>query len=73
MFERGKDIREAKKAEILKRAWEKGFQQGIQYERQRIREALESRGVKLPPDIAAAVFGDVPPTARKAARRGFPL
>ena len=64
MFERGKDIREAKKAEMVRKARQK--------ENQRIREALESCGVKLPPDIAAAVFGDAPPTARKAARRGFP-
>ena len=57
MFERGKAIREAKKAEMVRKATEKTRQD----ENQRIRELLESGGVKLPPDIAAAAFGDTPP------------
>ena len=89
MFERGKAIREAKKAEMVRKATETGIQQGRQEGRQegreegrqegreegrqegrqeggqdvkrRIREALESRGVKLTPDIVAEVFGEAPP------------
>ena len=61
MFERGKAIREAKKAEMVRKATENGFQRGSQNEKQRIREALESRGVKLTPDIVAEVFGEAPP------------
>lgn len=57
MFERGKAIREAKKAEMVRKATEKTRQD----EKQRIRELLESGGVKLPPDIAAAAFGEAPP------------
>lgn len=69
MFERGKAIREAKKAEMVRKATETGIrqgreegrQEGSQGEKQRIREALESCGVKLTPDVAATVFGEAPP------------
>ena len=57
MFERGKAIREAKKAEMVRKATEKTRQD----EKQRIREALESCGVKLTPDVVATVFGESPP------------
>lgn len=68
MFERGKAIREAKKAEMVRKATENGIQIGIQQgqqrgsrnEKQRIRETLESRGIKLPPDVAAELFGEAP-------------
>ena len=54
MFERGKAIREAKKAEIREKAREEGRED----ENRRIRAMLESPGVTLPPEIAAAIFGD---------------
>lgn len=62
MFERGKAIREAKKAEIQERALLKGLQEGRQEGRQetieRFQELLKSSGVTLPPEIASAIFGD---------------
>ena len=70
MFERGKAIREAKKAEIQEKARLKGLQEGIREGRQeglqegrretteRIQELLKSSGVTLPPEIASAIFGD---------------
>ena len=62
MFERGKAIREAKKAEIQERARLKGLQEGRQEGRQetieRIQELLKSSGVTLPPEVASAIFGD---------------
>ena len=48
MFEKGKAIREAKKAEIMAKA--------IREERQRIKARLESAGVSLSPEVAAQVF-----------------
>ena len=54
MFERGKAIREAKKAEMVKKAAE----QGAKEEKRRIKKVLESGGVTLPPDVAEAAFGD---------------
>ena len=63
MFERGKAIREAKKAELVKKATQDGLQQGIHDENQRIKKLLESRGIALPPEVAAEVFGEAPPTA----------
>ncbi len=54
MFERGKAIREAKKAEIL----DKVRREAIEEEAERIKALLESPGVTLPPEIAAAIFGD---------------
>ncbi len=64
MFERGKAIREAKKAEIAAKArnegiqqgTQQGTQQGIEQENQRIREMLEQHGVTLSPEVAEAVF-----------------
>ena len=53
MFERGKAIREAKKAEMVKKAKED--------ENRRIKELLESRGIALPPEVDAEIFGDAPP------------
>ena len=61
MFERGKAIREAKKAELVKKATQDGLQQGIHDENQRIKKLLESRGIALPPEIDAEIFGDAPP------------
>ena len=52
MFERGKAIREAKKAEMVKKAADN--------EKRRIKEVLEKHGVTLPPDAAEAAFGDAP-------------
>ena len=51
MFEKGKAIREAKKAEILGK------------ERKRIQKALEKHGVTLSPEAAEAAFGDQPENA----------
>ena len=50
MFEKGKAIREAKRAEILAKA--------RQEERQRIKAQLEINGVSLAPEVAARVFSD---------------
>lgn len=64
MFERGKAIREAKKAELVEQATQNGVQQGIrlgsQDENLRIKKLLESRGVALPPEIADEAFGKEP-------------
>ena len=75
MFERGKAIREAKKAEIQEKARLKGLQEGLQEGRQegrqegqegqqetieRIQKLLKSPGVTLPPEIESAIFGDTP-------------
>ncbi len=56
MFERGKAIREAKKAEIV----EKAHQKATQEEQQRIRKVLEEHGVTLSPEVAEAVFRSEP-------------
>lgn len=82
MFERGKDIREAKKAEIRAKERRKGREQGLAMgrtegyaeglaegielgraqiraeENERIRALLAASGLSLPPEIAAAMFGD---------------
>ena len=86
MFERGKDIREAKKAEIRAKERRKGFEEGLAQgrtegftqgfaegftlglaegraqsraaENERIRTLLAASGLALPPEIAAAMFGD---------------
>ena len=58
MFERGKAIREAKKAEIQEKARLKGLQEGRQETTERFQELLKSPGVTLPPEIASAIFGD---------------
>lgn len=50
MFEKGKAIREAKKAEILAKA--------LQEERQRIKAQLERNGVSLTPEVAARIFNE---------------
>lgn len=67
MFERGKAIREAKKAELVEQATQDGLQQGIrlgsQDENRRIKELLESRGIALPPEVDAEIFGNAPQTA----------
>ena len=56
LFEKGKAIREAKKAEIR----EKGRREGQEKERERITrelEELEASGVTLPPAVAEVVLG----------------
>ena len=69
MFERGRDIREAKKAELLAKARRKGREEGrvegrakaiklIREREKEIRTLLESPGVTLPPEVADAIFGD---------------
>lgn len=60
MFERGKAIREAKKAEIQEKARLKGLREGRQETTERFQELLKSHGVTLPPEIASAIFGDAP-------------
>ena len=50
MFEKGKAVREAKKAELLTKEREK--------ERRRIQTELEKQGVALTPEVVASVFGD---------------
>ena len=81
MFERGKAIREAKKAEIRAKERRKGIELGLAQGRaeglaegielgraqsrtadnERIRALLEASGLDLPPEIAAAIFGDTTP------------
>ena len=60
MFERGKAIREAKKAELQeksrKQGLTKGLEQGRKEENKRIRALLEETGVTLPPEVATALF-----------------
>ena len=58
MFERGKAIREAKKAEIQEKARRTGRAEGREAEQKRVRALLESPGVTLPPEISEAIFGD---------------
>ena len=62
MFERGKAIREAKKAEIRAKERRKGRAEGRAEgrtaENDRLRALLESSGLTLPPEIAEAMFGD---------------
>ena len=55
MFERGKAIREAQKARMVKKAREE--------EQERIQKALEKHGVTLSPEAAEAAFGDQPGNA----------
>jgi hypothetical protein len=57
MFERGKAIREAKKAEIREKGRKEGREEGRR-EAERIKALLESPGVTLPPEVASAIFGD---------------
>ena len=62
MFERGRDIREAKKAELLAKERRKGREEGLEEGQaktiERVKVLLESPGVTLPPEVAAAIFGD---------------
>lgn len=48
MFEKGKAIREAQKAQLVKRALEK--------EQERIQNVLREHGVTIPPEAAEAAF-----------------
>ena len=50
MFERGKAIREAKKAEMLARALER--------ERQRIKDEMEQKGIAVTPEMETILYGD---------------
>ena len=50
LFEKGKAIRDAQKARMVKRAREK--------EQERIQKALEKQGVTLSPEVVEAVFGN---------------
>lgn len=69
MFERGKAIREAKKAQLLAKERRKGREEGqaeglakgVELVREREKEIqtlLKSPGVTLPPEVADAIFGD---------------
>ncbi len=58
MFEKGKAIREAKKAEILAKMREQVREQVRQEEHERIKSALERNGVTLTPEVAANVFDE---------------
>ena len=58
MFERGKAIREAKKAEIRAEERRRGRAEGRTAENERLRALLEASGLALPPEIAEAMFGD---------------
>ena len=74
MFERGKAIREAKKAEIeerairrglergMKQGLERGLEQGLERGRQeateQFRTLLKQHGITLPPEVDSAMFGD---------------
>ena len=61
LFEKGKAIREAKKAEIQERARREGLregrQEGAEKERARIMRELEAAGVTLPPAVTEVVLG----------------
>jgi hypothetical protein len=54
LFEKGKAIREAQKAQMVQKAHKKGTEE----ENRRIREALEKHGIQLSPEVTEAVFGD---------------
>ena len=54
MFEKGKAIREAKKAEILEKARLKALRE----ERQRIKTEMERNGIPITPEIEAILSGD---------------
>ena len=56
MFERGKAIREVKKAEILAKARLKGQQE----ERKRIKAEMERNGMAVTPEMEAILSGDAP-------------
>lgn len=56
MFEKGKAIREAKKAEILAKVREEVTEQVRREEHERIKAQLEKAGVSLTPEVAAQVF-----------------
>ena len=56
MFEKGKAIREAKKAEILAKVREQVAEQVRREEHERIKAQLEKAGVSLTPEVAAQVF-----------------
>lgn len=58
MFERGKAIREAKKAEIEEKAVRRGIEQGRQQAREQFRELLKQHGIALTPEVESAMFGD---------------
>ena len=53
MFETGKAIREAKKAEILAKARLKALQE----ERQRIRAEMKRNGIAITPEMEAIISG----------------
>ena len=54
MFERGKAIREAKKAQLLAKEGRKVRAETIE----RVKALMEARGVALPPDVADDIFGE---------------
>ncbi len=58
MFEKGKAIREAKKAEILEKARLKARREALQEERQRIKTEMERNGTPITPEIEAILSGD---------------
>ena len=70
MFERGKAIREAKKAEIeekairrglergMKQGLEQGLERGHQEATEQFRALLKQHGITLPPEVDSAMFGD---------------
>ena len=62
MFERGKAIREAKKAEIeekaIRRGLERGIEQGRQQATEQFRKLLKQHGIALTPEVESAMFGD---------------
>ena len=58
MFESGKAIREAKKAQIRDEGVREGVQLGREQTIQQMKTLLEQNNVTLPPEIADEVFGD---------------
>ena len=64
MFERGKDIREAKKAQIAEKERQKGLEiirllsieAGREKENRRIKDLFRQHGVRLPSEAADAIF-----------------
>ena len=58
MFERGKAIREAKKAEILAKVAAEARQKALQGERKRIKAEMERMGIAVTPEMETILSSD---------------
>ena len=59
MFETGRAIREAKKAQIRDEGVQQGLEQGIEQAVQLMKTVLEEYDIALPPEAVEKMFGDV--------------